>query len=98
MMGSKRKLTPKQKRFVAEYLKDFNGTQAAIRAGFSPKRAAETAYDLRHKTLPVIADKLVGKTWVSEAIKKQMAERLRRIFLKMGIDPKIAKQLFKRRF
>jgi len=26
-------------RFVQEYLKDFNGTQAAIRAGYSPKSA-----------------------------------------------------------
>lgn len=32
-------LTPKQRRFVAEYLIDLNATQAAIRAGYS-KRAA----------------------------------------------------------
>lgn len=30
-------------RFVAEYLKDFHGTQAAIRAGYSPKAAAQQA-------------------------------------------------------
>jgi len=34
-----RPLTPKQARFVAEYLKDLNATQAAIRAGFSAKTA-----------------------------------------------------------
>lgn len=33
------KLTEKQKRFVAEYLVDLNATQAAIRAGYSPKTA-----------------------------------------------------------
>jgi phage terminase small subunit len=32
-------LTPKQKRFVAEYLIDLNAKQAAIRAGYSPKTA-----------------------------------------------------------
>lgn len=33
-------LTPKQSRFVAEYLIDQNATQAAIRAGYSPKTAS----------------------------------------------------------
>jgi phage terminase small subunit len=32
-------LTPKQGRFVEEYLVDLNGKQAAIRAGYSPKTA-----------------------------------------------------------
>ena len=32
-------LTPKQQRFVAEYLVDANATQAAIRAGYSQKTA-----------------------------------------------------------
>jgi phage terminase small subunit len=34
-------LTPKQQRFVAEYLLDLNATQAAIRAGYSEKTANE---------------------------------------------------------
>jgi len=33
-------LTPKQARFVAEYLIDLNATQAAIRAGYSARTAA----------------------------------------------------------
>ncbi|MDP6063805.1 MAG: terminase small subunit [SAR202 cluster bacterium] len=33
------KLTAKQARFVEEYLGDLNATQAAIRAGYSPKTA-----------------------------------------------------------
>ena len=34
-------LTPKQKRFVEEYLVDLNATQAAIRAGYSARTANE---------------------------------------------------------
>ena len=33
------KLTPKQQRFVEEYLVDLNATQAAVRAGYSEKTA-----------------------------------------------------------
>ncbi|WP_312594395.1 terminase small subunit [Comamonas terrigena] len=33
-------LTPKQERFVAEYLIDLNATQAAVRTGYSAKTAA----------------------------------------------------------
>ena len=36
-------LSPKQKRFCQEYMKDLNGTQAAIRAGYSKKTAKEIA-------------------------------------------------------
>lgn len=34
-------LTPKQRRFVSEYRKDLNATQAAIRAGYSKKTARQ---------------------------------------------------------
>ena len=37
------KLSPKQQRFVDEYLVDLNGTQAAIRAGYSEKTAKSIA-------------------------------------------------------
>lgn len=36
-------LTPKENLFVAEYLKDFNAAQAAIRAGYSKKTARNIA-------------------------------------------------------
>jgi phage terminase small subunit len=36
-------LSPKRERFCQEYLIDLNGTQAAIRAGYSPKTANEQA-------------------------------------------------------
>ena len=44
-----RKLTPKQQRFVDEYLVDLNATQAAIRAGYSKKTAKEQAARLLTK-------------------------------------------------
>jgi phage terminase small subunit len=43
-------LTPKQERFVQEYLVDLNATQAAIRAGYSPNTAKEIGYKLVHKS------------------------------------------------
>lgn len=39
----KKELTPKQKLFAREWIVDFNGTRAAIRAGYSEKTAAQTA-------------------------------------------------------
>lgn len=40
----------KHKKFLLEYLKDFNGTQAAIRAGYSKRSAAETASEILRKS------------------------------------------------
>jgi phage terminase small subunit len=59
-------MTEKQKRFVEEYLIDLNATQAAIRAGYSPKYADREGH------------KLVENSRVSEAIEKALAERSRR--------------------
>lgn len=56
-------LTPKQERFIEEYLIDLNATQAAIRAGFS----ARTAEQIGHQ--------LLQKTSVAEAVAKAKAER-----------------------
>lgn len=56
-------LTPKQQRFVEEYLIDLNATQAAIRAGYSPRTANEQG-----------AQNL-AKLSVAEAIAEAQAER-----------------------
>jgi phage terminase small subunit len=45
-----RKLTAKQQRFVEEYLIDLDATQAATRAGYSPKTAGQQGYQLLQKT------------------------------------------------
>jgi len=67
MISKQRKLTKKQKLFVAEYQKDWNATRAAIVVGYKEHRASE------------IACRLVKKSQVQEAIEKAMAERLRKI-------------------
>lgn len=51
-------LTPKQDRFIQEYLKDLNATQAAIRAGYSEKTASEVGYEnLRKPQIAAEIDK-----------------------------------------
>ena len=46
-MANEEKLTAKQKRFCEEYIIDWNGTRAAIAAGYSKK----TAYSIAHENL-----------------------------------------------
>lgn len=58
-----KELTPKQKAFVANYLIDLNATQAAIRAGYSPK----TAYSQGQANLK--------KPEIKNAIEKTMNEK-----------------------
>ena len=48
------KLTPKQARFIEEYLVDLNATQAAIRAGYSARTANRIGPENLSK--PVIAE------------------------------------------
>jgi phage terminase small subunit len=52
----KNKLTPKQKRFIDEYLVDLNATQAAIRAGYSKRTACFIGYE--NLTKPQIKEAL----------------------------------------
>lgn len=52
-------LTPKQDRFIQEYLKDLNATQAAIRAGYSEKTASEVGYENLRK--PQIAAEIAKR-------------------------------------
>ena len=56
-------LTPRQQRFVDEYLIDLNATQAAIRAGYSPKTAQSQS------------SRLLSNVMVRAAIIDGMAER-----------------------
>ncbi|EPO6695741.1 terminase small subunit [Pseudomonas aeruginosa] len=59
-------LTKKQRLFVDEYLIDLNATQAAIRAGYSTRRATEIGYQL------------LQRPEVAQAIQAAMAERSKR--------------------
>jgi phage terminase small subunit len=56
-----RPITPKQQAFVDEYIIDLNGTQAAIRAGYSPKTAAMQASRLLTNVKVVEALSIAGK-------------------------------------
>lgn len=51
-------LTAKQKRFIDEYLKDFNATQAAIRAGYSENAAYNIGWEnVRKREIREVIDK-----------------------------------------
>ena len=66
VMNMPAKLTAKQQLFVAEYLKDLNATQAAIRAGYSEK----TAFSIGAENL--------SKPLIQEALQKAMKKRSER--------------------
>jgi phage terminase small subunit len=56
----------KRSRFIKEYLIDLNGTQAAIRAGYSPKSAG------------IIADELLKIPYIKDGIQVAMDARSKR--------------------
>lgn len=72
-------MTRRQARFVSEYLKDLNGTQAAIRAGYSTtaaevsasrllrkgkvRRAVDSAIAARAHRVEVTADHVIGELY-----------------------------------
>jgi len=61
------KISPKRRLFIAEYLIDHNGTQAAIRAGYSVKAA------------DVQGPALMGISGIREEIEKEFEKRLEKI-------------------
>lgn len=77
--SNERELTPKQKRFVEEYLIDLNATQASIRAGYSKKYADRQAHEL------------LEKTRVVAAIRAKIEERSKRIEITQDM---VLKELF----
>lgn len=77
------KLTPKQARFVEEYLVDLNATQAAVRAGYSARSAKQVGYE--NLTKPYIQSAI-------QDYQKQLA-------VEAGVTPeKIVKELAKLAF
>lgn len=59
-------MTPKQQRFVQEYLIDLNGTQAAIRAGYSVRTAGQ------------IAEENLKKPEIAQAVSVEQGKRAER--------------------
>ena len=98
---NKRKLTPKQERFVDEYMVDLNGAAAARRAGYSEKTARQIGDENLAK--PVIAAAIAAaKHARSEATKidaewvlKQAVELHLRCMqeIKPALHPKTRRQL-----
>ena len=76
---AKRQLSEQRQRFVEEYLIDLNGTQAAIRAGYSVKTAQEQS------------SRLLSNVMVQEAISKAMAARSKRT----GVNHRVVLELAK---
>ena len=68
-------MTPKQSAFVDEYVIDFNGTQAAIRAGYSPRSAAAIANE--NLTKPEIAAAVRERTALMNRTTELTAEYVR---------------------
>jgi phage terminase small subunit len=88
-------MTPKQERFVEEYLVDLNATQAAIRAGYSARTAREigrenldkpdiqaalqTAFAARSKRVEIDQD------WVVRRLARIADLDLRKLFTEDGV-------------
>lgn len=66
-------LSDQHQRFVAEYLVDLNATEAAIRAGYSPKTASQQG------------SRLLGNAKIAEAVAAGAKKRLERLEQK-GVD------------
>lgn len=71
-MPKKGFINTKQKVFVTEYLKDFNGKQAAIRAGYSEKTAKQISRHLLNE--PCVQEYLQEK--VDEMTAKNIASAI----------------------
>lgn len=79
-----KKLTDKQRAFVLEYLKDKNATQAAIRAGYSPKTAQEQSSRLLSNVMvraeiDLFIEKVSEETqtdvkWVRQRLKEEATD------------------------
>jgi phage terminase small subunit len=66
-------LTPKQTRFVAEYLIDLNATQAAIRCGYNARTAQPAA------------SRLLSNVMVQDAVRAATARQLERLDLSAAL-------------
>lgn len=86
----KDKLTAKQARFCQEYTVDYNGTQAAIRAGFSAHSAAMISYEYLRK--PHIKERIAEIEATINARHELTTDRVKRQWSKTGWYD--ARQLF----
>ncbi len=87
---SKYKLNDRQKRFVTEYVIDHNATQAALRAGYSPR----TAYSQGQRLLKHVEVKKALKKLQNDIRKENIADAIEieefiSLFMKGKIDEEV---------
>ena len=78
----RRRLTGKQAKFVVEYLKDENATQAAIRAGYSKTVAAELGCENLRK--PYVVDAIDDLLDAQQARTLITADKILREYARLG--------------
>ena len=89
-------LSPEHAAFVREYLKDYNGTQAAIRAGYPKRRARKTAAEVLalaevkaeiHRITTTIGNPVVERTINEWWVVSRLVENYERaIGVKRAVD------------
>src|SRR5262249_29197238 len=79
----RQQMTPRQARFVTEYLLDLNGARAAIRAGYSPNGADQRASELlRIEKVKAAGDPPLGRRVNRVTVKQdQVLSELKRLAL-----------------
>ena len=87
MSEKSKTLSHRHARFVAEYLKDLNGTQAYIRAGYAPHSAQVSASKLlRHPQVQAVIDEAYRQTTESW---KVTGEPIARAFITLDADGRL---------
>lgn len=81
-------LTPKQKRWVAEYLVDLDATKAALRAGYKPASARATGHRLSQ--LPEVQAQVRAAQAKVTAQLEVTAKDVLAELAKVGMDPEIS--------
>lgn len=76
--GGESGLPARRERFVAEYLRDLNATQAAVRAGYSSKTAVHIGYQLLR--VPEVRDAIDrGKRQLMESLQAEAFQVVREL-------------------
>lgn len=77
-------INDQQMKFCKEYMKDFNGTQAAIRAGYSKKTAQEAG---RRLLTNVGVQKFINQLQEKNAFKEEeLTQRIKNELIKLGFS------------
>lgn len=81
-------MNTKQSAFVEEYLRDFNATQAALRAGYSKRTAGSQAHDLLKKPeiQQKISERITSKAMSADETLLRLAEHARGNLIPFLVD------------